>query len=110
MRRLAARAFRLAARELFGGEPAREYWKNVGGRRLSMNDGRALQFLYIIDEEYRNAIETSLPAVPEKEVEHHEGQSEMSRCTPNTPVSTLIPYAVSAGAGLLIGRLICRRR
>lgn len=110
LKEMSAGAVRLAARELFSGEPAREYWKNVGSARLSINDGRALQFLHIIDEEYRNMIETCLPTAPKKEVEHHEGQSGMPRYTPNAAVSTLIPYALSAGAGLLIGRLIFRRR
>ena len=59
LREMSATSARLAARELFSAQPARDYWHYVGKGRLATNEGRIRQFLLIVDEEYQNALEVT---------------------------------------------------
>lgn len=108
---MSAKSVRLAARELFSGKPAREYWESAGNRRLSSNEGRILQFLRIIDEEYRSAIKIPLPVTSEEVTRQRKEESKIiaGRNQLGAPISPFVPCAVAAAIGLLLGRLIRRR-
>jgi Family of unknown function (DUF6082) len=102
---------RSAAKEIFNGEAAREYWESFGDWRLTSNEGRRLQFLHIIDEEYREAIKSSPSAVSGKAIKDQETKSKPAR---NKHLDALpkgsVSYIAAAAAGLLTGYLIRRQR
>jgi len=107
---MSAKSVRLAVRELFNGNPAREYWESAGDGRLSSNEGRILQFLRIVDEEYRSAIKTP-PAVTPEEVTRSRKEEPRLIARRNhlgAPISAFVPCAVAAALGLLLGRLMRR--
>jgi Family of unknown function (DUF6082) len=112
LKEMSSRSVRSAARELFNGEPGREYWENSGNGRLASNEGRRLQFLRIIDEEYRNAIKSSPPVTPGWVVKNPMREPETIARYRHHDIkpSDLLPYAATATAGLLIGYLVRRQR
>jgi Family of unknown function (DUF6082) len=103
---MSARSVRGAARELFFGKAAREYWEAVGQRRLEFNKGRDLEFLRIIDEQYREAIRTGPPVIPQSSGAQRHSQPEPKRDRWRPVVSCV----VAAAAGLIAGQAINNRR
>lgn len=105
---MSASAARLAARELFHGAPAREYWRQARDSRLSSSQGRRLRFLRLMDEEYENAL-SAPPAVPPTNADNATDNSGacISFGRPGVAVAAVACFA--ATAGLLVGRLVCRR-
>lgn len=75
---MSSKSVRSAAKELFSGEPAREYWESAGDGRLASNEGRRLQFLHIIEEEYREAIKSPPLAAPGRAAKGQERKSELA--------------------------------
>src|SRR5579862_4180541 len=65
LKEMSAKSARLAVRELLSSQPARDYWHYVGANRLATNEGPILQFLKIVNEEYRNALEVTPAMVTE---------------------------------------------
>ena len=107
---MSVRSVRLAARELFSGNPGREYWENAGHGRLSSNEGRILQFLRIVDEEYRSAIKTPPTVTPEEVMRRRKEEPQIiaRRNQLGAPISAFVPCVVAAALGLLLGRLMRR--
>lgn len=103
---MSVRSVRGAARELFSGKAAREYWEVVGHRRLEFNKGRDLEFLQIIDEQYKEAIRTGPPVIPQGPSVQHNSQLEIKHDRWRLAASCVVATAV----GLLIGHTINNRR
>jgi hypothetical protein len=106
---MSAKSVRLAARELFSGAPAREYWESVGNGRLLSNEGGTLQFLRIIDEEYKAAIRTYHLITPREAGRKEEATMMADDDEISAPISSFVPCAVAAVVGLLLGLLMRRR-
>jgi hypothetical protein len=112
LKEMSSESVRSAAKELFNGEPAREYWESAGDGRLASNEGRRLQFLHIIDEEYRNAIKSSPLATPGRAIKEQRGKSK-TKAEDNyldAPLRHFVPCVAAAAAGLLVGYLMRRQR
>lgn len=108
---MSSRSVRSAAKELFNGESAREYWESAGDGRLASNESRRLQFLHIIDEEYREAIKFPPSAASRRAIKGQERKSELARNKYLDPLPRdSVPCIAAAAAGLLVGYLIRRQR
>jgi len=106
---MSAKSVRLAAKELFAGKPAREYWERAGSGRLLSNEGRTLQFLLIIDGEYKSAIKTAPLVIPEEVTRPQKTGSEIvERDRLGALIRAVVPGAVAAAGGLLLGRFMRR--
>lgn len=110
LREMSPMIVRLSLRELFTGEPAREYWKQVRGNRLSSNEGRTLRYLRIVDEEYRTALGTA-PAVALGKAARRRGNSgalgTLNRRV--TAVGVASACFAAASTGVLAGHLLRHR-
>jgi hypothetical protein len=93
-------AVRSSATELFSGISGRDYWRRAGQQRLSLYKGRRLAFVRIMDEEYREAIKTSV-VTPQKTASQHEAVEAVK---PKNSKSAM-PFVMSAAAGLITGWL-----
>jgi hypothetical protein len=58
----ASTARQLAGLELFHGKAGRTYWAAVGARQIANSKGRYNQFYRLLDDEYRKAISSGIPA------------------------------------------------
>jgi hypothetical protein len=109
---MSSEVVRSAVKELFDGEPARVYWESVGVWRLTSNKGRSLRFLHIVDDEYRNAIESPPSVISRKTIADQQKKSDnlIQENNLDTLFSDSVPYVAAAAAGLLVGYLMRRRR
>lgn len=111
LKEMSATSARLAARELFSAQPARDYWHYVGKGRIATNKGRMLQFLHIVDEEYQNALEVA-PAVVTgiASKQQRECRRNKSGCyRQGIDVGAFLSHAGAAAAGLFAAHLMCHR-
>jgi hypothetical protein len=111
LREMSATSARLATRELFSAQPARDYWHYVGKSRLAANEGRVLQFLHIVDEEYQNTLEvapTIVTGIASKQ--QRECRRNKSTCyRQGIDVGAFLSHAGAAATGLLAAHLMCHR-
>jgi len=105
LKEMSAEFVRGSAKELFYGKAGREYWMAVGHNRLEVSEGRDLEYLQIVDDEYWKALKNGPPVTPE-------GGSTQRISTPGIIKRdrrrTAASCAVAAAAGALAGHLICQ--
>jgi hypothetical protein len=103
LKEMSAESVHGAAKELFHGKAGREYWNNVGHSRLEVNEGRDLEYLQIIDAEYRKALKNGPPVTPEDKSTQ---RTSTLRIIKRDRRRTAASCAAAAAVGVLAGHLI----
>ncbi|TDE33667.1 DUF6082 family protein [Actinomadura sp. 6K520] len=98
----------LLVNELFNGEVGRQYWKSTGCTFEVMKGRRVKRFFQIMDEEYRNVVESGREPVPAcglPEVEPPPPPESSSRL----PARGAVAAVVAGAAGLAAGATVLHR-